>query len=149
MLVKSPRNITRAVLAKEKEANMVMVMAGKKMTKSILAMLLIATSLLLVGVEAGSNFADSLAECSAVQELNICLREVVIGVMMMVVEMMVLVVVVVVMVLVMVPMVAIVVMVVVAVGEKNVWQNKSLSRSSFRHCRCSANAPQNWSHRCT
>ena len=127
---------------------MVMVMAGKKMTKSILATLLNA-SLLLVGVEAGSNFADSLAECSAVQELNICLREVVIGVMMMVVEMMVLVVVVVVMVLVMVPMVAIVVMVVVAVGEKNVWQNKSLSRSSFRHCRCSANAPQNWSHRCT
>merc|ERR1719460_2093025 len=50
-------------------------MAGKKMTKSILAMLLIATSLLLVDVEAGSNFADSLAECSAVQELNICLRE--------------------------------------------------------------------------
>ena len=129
---------------------MVMVMAGKKMTKSILATLLITTSLLLVGVEAGSNFADSLAECSAVQELNICLREVVIGVMMMVVEMMVLEVVVgVVMVLMMVPMVAIVVMVVVAVGEKNVWQNKSLSRSSFRHCRCSANAPQNWSHQCT
>jgi hypothetical protein len=74
VLVKSPRNITRAVLAKEKEANMVMVMAGKKMTKSILATLLNA-SLLLVGVEAGSNFADSLAECSAVQELNICLRE--------------------------------------------------------------------------
>jgi len=51
------------------------VMTGKKMTTSILATLLIASSLLLVGVEAGSNFADSLAECSAVQELNICLRE--------------------------------------------------------------------------
>ena len=100
VLVKSPRNITRAVLAKEKEANLVMVMTGKKMTTSILATLLIA-SLVLVGVEAGSNFADSLAECSAVQELNICLREVVIGVMMMVVEMMVLVVVVVVMVVMM------------------------------------------------
>jgi hypothetical protein len=74
-LVKSPHNIiTRTVLAKEKEANMVMVMREKKMTKSILAMLLVASPLL-VSVEAGSNFADSLAECSAVQELNICLRE--------------------------------------------------------------------------
>ena len=85
-MVKSPHNIiTRTVLAKEKEANMVMVMREKKkMTKSILAMLLVASPLL-VSVEAGSNFADSLAECSAVQELNICLREVLIGVMLMVV----------------------------------------------------------------
>ena len=115
--------------------------------RSLLRLSMLFVGTLVIGVDAGSNFADNLAECSAVQELNICLREVVIGVMMMVVEMMVLVVVVVV--VVMVPMVAIVVMVVVAVGEKNVWQNKSLSRSSFRHCRCSANAPQNWSHRCT
>ena len=123
-----------------------MVMTEKNM-RSLLRLSMLFVGTLVIGVDAGSNFADNLAECSAVQELNICLREVVIGVMMMVVEMMVLVVVVVV--VVMVPMVAIVVMVVVAVGEKNVWQNKSLSRSSFRHCRCSANAPQNWSHRCT
>ena len=52
----------------------------KEMMKSMLA----ATFLLAVlGVDAGSNFADSLAECSAVQELNICLREVLIGEMMM------------------------------------------------------------------
>ena len=69
--------ITRAVLART-EANMVMVMTGKRMIRNILAMLLIAS--LLASVDAGSNFADSLAECSAVQELNICLREVVIGV---------------------------------------------------------------------
>ena len=70
--------VTRAVLAKTEKADMVMVMTGKKMMRSILAMLLIA-SLLFVSVEAGSDFADSLAECSAVQELNICLREVVNG----------------------------------------------------------------------
>ena len=40
-----------------------------------LPVVLVAT--LVVGmVEGGSNFADNLAECSAVQELNICLREV-------------------------------------------------------------------------
>jgi len=38
-----------------------------------LSMLFIGT--LVIGVDAGSNFADNLAECSAVQELNICLRE--------------------------------------------------------------------------
>jgi len=39
-----------------------------------LSVVLVAT--LVVGmVEGGSNFADNLAECSAVQELNICLRE--------------------------------------------------------------------------
>ena len=69
--------ITWAVLAKT-AADMVMVMTGKRMMRNILAMLLIAS--LLASVDAGSNFADSLAECSAVQELNICLREVVIGV---------------------------------------------------------------------
>ena len=62
---------------------MVMVMTRKKMTRSILAMLVVATTLLINCVDCGSNFADSLAECSAVQELNICLREVVIGVMVM------------------------------------------------------------------
>ena len=51
------------------------------MTKSILA-----ASLLVIGVEAGSNFADSLAECSAVQELNICLRGVGIRILMIVVD---------------------------------------------------------------
>ena len=134
MLVKSPRNITRAVLAKEKEANLVMVMAGKKLSTSILAMLLITTSLLLVGVEAGSNFADSLAECSAVQELNICLREVVMK-----------------MVAVVIAMIVVMMMAMVLVrtketvmSEKNVW-HKSLSRTSFRHSRCSASVA-NWCH---
>ena len=81
-MVKLQHNIiTRAVLART-EANMVMVITRKKkMTKSILA-----ASLLVIGVEAGSNFADSLAECSAVQELNICLREVGIRIMIIVVD---------------------------------------------------------------
>ena len=63
--------ITRAV-----EADMVMVMMGKKMRRSILAMLVVASTFLINCADGGSNFADSLAECSAVQELNICLREV-------------------------------------------------------------------------
>ena len=63
--------ITRAV-----EADMVMVMMGKKMRQGILAMLVVASTFLINCADGGSNFADSLAECSAVQELNICLREV-------------------------------------------------------------------------
>ena len=55
---------------------MVMVMMGKKMRRSILAMLVVASTFLINCADGGSNFADSLAECSAVQELNICLREV-------------------------------------------------------------------------
>ena len=68
--------ITRAV-----KANMVMVMTGKKMRRSILAMLVVASTFLINCADGGSNFADSLAECSAVQELNICLREVMMVVM--------------------------------------------------------------------
>ena len=78
--------ITRAV-----EANMVMVMTGKKMRRSILAMLVVASTFLINCADGGSNFADSLAECSAVQELNICLREVMFCVMVVMVMMVVMV----------------------------------------------------------
>ena len=68
--------LLHSIITRALEANMVMVMTRKKMTRSILAMLVVATTLLINCVDCGSNFADSLAECSAVQELNICLREV-------------------------------------------------------------------------
>ena len=98
-----------------------------------LPVVLVAT--LVVGmVEGGSNFADNLAECSAVQELNICLREVVMK-----------------MVAVVIAMIVVMMMAMVLVrtketvmSEKNVW-HKSLSRTSFRHSRCSATVA-NWCH---
>ena len=64
---------------------MVMVMTGEKMRRSILAMLVVASTFLINCADGGSNFADSLAECSAVQELNICLREVMVVMVMVVV----------------------------------------------------------------
>ena len=70
---------------------MVMVMTGKKMRRSILAMLVVASTFLINCADGGSNFADSLAECSAVQELNICLREVMVVIMMVVMMMVVMV----------------------------------------------------------
>ena len=58
------------------QANLVTLVMEETMRSSLrLSVVLVAT--LVVGmVEGGSNFADNLAECSAVQELNICLREV-------------------------------------------------------------------------
>ena len=65
----------RAVLVLT-QANLVTLVMEETMRSSLrLSVVLVAT--LVVGmVEGGSNFADNLAECSAVQELNICLREV-------------------------------------------------------------------------
>ena len=110
-----------------------MVMTEKNM-RSLLRLSMLFIGTLVIGVDAGSNFADNLAECSAVQELNICLREVVMK-----------------MVAVVIAMIVVMMMAMVLVrtketvmSEKNVW-HKSLSRTSFRHSRCSASVA-NWCH---
>ena len=65
----------RAVLALT-QANLVTLVMEETMRSSLRLSVVLVAALVVGMVEGGSNFADNLAECSAVQELNICLREV-------------------------------------------------------------------------
>ena len=114
----------------------------EKNMRSLLRLSMLFIGTLVIGVDAGSNFADNLAECSAVQELNICLREVVMKMVAVVIAMIV---------VMMMAMIVVMMMAMLLVrtketvmSEKNVW-HKSLSRTSFRHSRCSATVA-NWCH---